>query len=103
MPGSPALCPVLVFGQSKTCVDIGIIGPEPVAVRAAQHAGSRNGRPTFQYVVLVIEEIFGVPGINWHRLKSGKRAELRRRPLPAISNQLGDPTSAVARRMGIHV
>ena len=89
----------LVLDATEGCVDVRVMRLEPVAKRAAQHACGGARRSAFGYIVLAVEEIRGVAGIEGHGRESGERRKFGARPFPAVTNEIVDTKSACARGM----
>src|SRR5262249_2098355 len=87
------------FHAPECCVDIRIMRLEPVSERPPQHACGSARRSAFHYVVLPIEKIRGITGIEGHGCKTGMRRENRSCPFPAVADQILDPECARARGM----
>src|SRR5271165_2942458 len=87
-----------VAHAAKSCVNVLVVWLEPVAKRAAQHAGGGPRRSAFHHVVFAVEKVRGVAGIEGKPFEAGKRLEPARRPLPSIAQQISDTESALAFR-----
>src|ERR1700722_18542452 len=72
---------------------------EPVAKTRPQHASSGARRTALEHVMLVVVEVGRVPFIEWKRLETGQRAELRRRPFPAVAELTDDSRRAAIVQM----
>src|SRR6478609_2676383 len=89
---------MLILHAPKSGVDVGEVGPEPVAKRSAQQSGVRPRGCTLEDIMFAIEETSRVTGIKRERLEAGQRMEDCRRPLPSVADQLGDAECAVSKR-----
>src|SRR5581483_3417219 len=72
----------------KTGVDIWVIGTEPVAETGPQETGCRARRGAFHDVMLAVEEIGGVAGVERKFFESGEGSEDGGGPLPAVADEL---------------
>src|SRR5262249_54444032 len=90
----------LVAHAAESRIDILVVRLEPVAKRAAKHARSGAGAAAFHYIVLAIEEVGGVSGIELEGLKAAKRRKWSRGPLPSVAQHVDHPESAPALREG---
>ena len=75
---------------AKSGINVLVVRLEPVAKRAAQHAGGGARGTTFEYVVFSVEKVGRVARIEGERLESRKRLEQTRSPFPAIAEQVGN-------------
>src|SRR5580704_3897226 len=78
----------LVAHTTKSRVNILVVGLEPVAKRAAQHARAGARGCTFHYVVLAVKEVRRVARIKRKRWKPGNgsnRLDVHSHPLPSKS------------------
>src|SRR4029079_9392696 len=85
---------------AESRVDILVVRLEPVSEGPAQHAGRRAWAAALHDVVLAIEEIGRIAGIELKRLKTRKRRELGGGPLPPVAHEVGDPERALALSKG---
>src|SRR4029077_21076692 len=85
---SPCRFAFLRFHAAKCCVDVRIVGLEPVSERPAEHARRCSRRATLHHVVLAIKEIRRISRIKLSRGKAFKWRELRPRPFPPVSHQV---------------
>src|SRR5262245_32816439 len=87
---------------SELGVDVRIVGLEPVSKRPPEHASGGSGGSAFHDVMLPVEEVGRITWIEGKRREAVERGELRRRPLPAISDQVCDAERAVPGWIGAH-
>ena len=76
---------------AKSGINVLVVRLEPVAKRAAQHAGGGARGTTFEHVVFSVEKAGRVARIEGERLESRKRLKQTRSPFPAIAHQVGNP------------
>src|SRR5579864_9606530 len=69
---------------------------EPVAEGTPQHACGSARRSAFHDVVLAVEKVGGVAGIKRKALEARERSEERRRPFPAIAQEIAHAECTLA-------
>src|SRR5690242_5729360 len=92
----------LAFNQAKRRVDVWIIRTKPISKRPAKQAMRSAAGSSLHYVMMTIEEVFGVPGVVRFGTKAGKRLEHSRCPFPTVTHQLCDTVITVALGRGGH-
>src|SRR5215813_13282278 len=89
---------ILDLHAPKSGIDIGEVGPEPVAERSPQQSGVCSRGRTLEHIMVATKEPGRVAGIEGKGLESGKWLESRRRPLPSVADQLRNSECAVSQR-----
>src|SRR5205085_10647017 len=100
-------CPVCesilsVLHTAKSGIDIGVVGPEPVAKRSAQQSHVRPRGGTSEHIMFAVKETSRVSGITRKGLEAGKGLKDRRCPLPSVANRLGNAKCTVSQWVGSH-
>src|SRR5215831_4706900 len=93
---------ILDLHAPKSGVDIGKVGPEPVAKRSPQQSGVCPRGRTLEHIMVATKEPGRVAGIEGKGLESGKWLKGRRRPLPSVADQLRNSECAVSERSRRH-
>src|SRR5262245_32919236 len=93
---------ILDLHASKSGIDIGEVGPEPVAKRSPQQSGVCPRGRTLEHIMVATKEPGRVAGIEGKGLESGKWLESSRRRLPSVDDQLRNYECTVSQRVGSH-
>src|SRR5712692_3194481 len=93
---------VSAFHAAKRGVHIRIMRLEPVPKRPAQHARGRARRAALHHVMLPVEKIRGITGIEREGLKPRKWRKNGARPLPPVACQIRNTEIARTAGEGSH-
>src|SRR5579872_833396 len=80
--------PLVVIHQAETGIHVWIVGTEPVTKTRPQEARRSARRRAFHHVMLAVEEVGGVAGIERKFFESFEWGEDRGGPLPSVADHL---------------
>src|SRR6266700_3972023 len=75
----------LVLNAPEGGVNVWVIGPKPIPERGPQETRGGARRSSLQYVVIAVEKIDGITGVERKRLEAGKGLKHGGGPLPAVA------------------